>query len=104
MTIGVEYKEKESKQNETKEEKQRREALMIKRKQRNQQSMEMDIPEHFDIDDYLKYIFRGKGKEIVERQINEMSDTVKKWNREQRREEEKPNSIKISLKRIYNLK
>lgn len=104
MAISIEYKEKESSRNETNEDKQRREALMAKRKQRNQQSMEMDLPDSFEVEDYLRFIFKGEGKEIVERQINEMPDTIIKWNRELRREEEKPNYIKNSLKRIYNIK
>lgn len=104
MAISIEYKEKESSRNETNEDKQRREALMAKRKQRNQQSMEMDLPDSFEVEDYLRFIFKGEGKVIVERQINKMPDTIIKWNWELRREEVKPNYIKNSLKRIYNLK
>lgn len=73
-------------------------------KGRNTTPLALTTPAVFDVADYLFYVFKGEGRKIVEEQINNMPDTIRRWNKQLNREEEKRNNIKDSLKRIYRIK
>ena len=71
---------------------------------RNITPMTLKTPSVFDVAEYLKFVFVGKGRDIVERQIKAMPDKIKRKNKQSNEIEEIENSIKKSLKRIYNVK
>lgn len=64
---------------------------------RNITPMPIKTPSVFDVADYLKYVFEGEGKNIVETQIKAMPDEFDKFGKK------KTETIKEKLKRIYNI-
>ena len=95
MTINVEYKNKVPDRLDPKK-KEDLKNRMEKRERRENSPMTLSIPSGFVVADYLKYVFEGDGKDIVQAQINKMPDEFDNFG-------EKKETVKEKLKKIYNI-